>query len=248
MRATCLLILAAFCAVTVVGCKKAPPPPPLVLKVSSVPAGAAVRLDGKTVGKTPLQGNIPPGDHLLEVSLAGSETELKRFSGRNGEEQALVFTMRPVAAPILIESKPQGAILTLNGEDRGKTHVLIPQLAAGTYDYTLDMTGFSQKKFRIMVTGPRPQRLILDMDSVTCEMEVRAETPKTEIVLNDKAYGATAGSREPLIIRNVIAGTYSLTARREGYKPQSQQIVLARNEHHVVELPAWKHCREASKS
>ena len=237
MRAICLLIIAVLCAAPFVGCKKAPPPPPLVLKVSSTPVGAAVALDGKAVGKTPVQGNIPPGDHLLEISLTGYETEMKRFSGRNGEEQAFVFAMRPVAAPIQIESKPQGAVLTINGEDRGKTPVLIPQLSAGTYECTLDVTGFSPKKFRIVVTGRRPQRMVLDMDSVTCELEVRAATPKTEIVLNDKGYGATTDNREPLIIRNLVAGAYSLVASREGYKSQNQQLVLQRNEHHVVEIP-----------
>jgi hypothetical protein len=238
MRAITSLLAVACAACLLSGCSKPPPPPTTQLKVASTPAGAAVFMDGQLLGKTPLQKAVPPGSHLLELSLEGHDTVVERFQCRAPGEQVFAIPLRPIIAPVLVESKPAGAALSIAGEDKGKTPVLVPQLRAGDYDCTLTADGFATKKFRITVANARPQRIVMPLDSVTGEVRILSETPQTEVLLNDKPYGVTAGSQEPLVLQNIVAGEYALTARKEGYKPYNQQIVVKRQENLVVNVPA----------
>ncbi len=238
MRTLALLLFAALCAAPFTGCRKEQPPPMVQLKVDSAPAGATVSLDGQPLGKTPLQKAVPPGNHLLEVALAGHETAIARFQGQAPGEAPFSFPLRPVTAAVLIESTPAGAALTVAGEDKGKTPVLMPQLPYGSYECSVAGQGFAPKKFRIRVDDARPQRLMQALDSVTCELEIVSETPQAEVFLNDKAQGITTGSGEPLLLQNVVAGDYSMTVRKEGYKPFTQQLTLERQKRRTVQIPA----------
>ncbi len=239
MRAPLLLSAFACAALCLIaGCRKQPPPPMTQLKVTSTPAGATVSVDGKPLGKTPMQKEIAPGGHLLELALEGCEPVVEKFQCRAPGEQLFAIPLRAVTAPVLVESKPAGAALTIAGEDKGKTPVLVPVLRAGTYECTLAADGFAPKKFRITVANSRPQRIVQPLDSVTGEVRVLAETPQVEILLNDKAYGVTAGSQEALVLQNVVAGDYALTARKEGYKPYNQQITVKRQENLVINIPS----------
>jgi hypothetical protein len=51
---------------------------PARLELITDPPGATVKLDGRVVGKSPVQvGNVPPGPHTIEFTLAGFDTVLR---------------------------------------------------------------------------------------------------------------------------------------------------------------------------
>lgn len=60
------------------------------LKVTSVPAGARVTLDGRDIGETPLLGKgIVPGEHYLKVVKAGQGAFWKKVTVASGEQTEL---------------------------------------------------------------------------------------------------------------------------------------------------------------
>jgi serine/threonine-protein kinase len=79
------------------------PPAPKTVKVviRSTPPGAAVLLDGKQVGFTPLATSVSPPQNLT-LSLAGHQT-LNEVVTKEGE---LSFQLEAVAAPVAAQPKP----------------------------------------------------------------------------------------------------------------------------------------------
>ena len=79
---------------------KAPPVVSGLLRVTSKPAGAKVKVDGKVVaGTTPLTVSVAVGSHALQVSLQGYETYTRtRVDVVKGIETVVVAQLVPVPA------------------------------------------------------------------------------------------------------------------------------------------------------
>lgn len=84
-----------------------PPPTPTVrqiqtgdLRVTSAPAGAAVVLDGRRIGTTPLAvSGLVVGRHTITLSKPGFENAVRRVDVRAGTEYAADISLRARAAP-----------------------------------------------------------------------------------------------------------------------------------------------------
>ena len=84
-------------------------PEGISLFLESVPAGAAVTVDGKSLGTTPLEDvEIDPGQHEVRVARRGYETWRSLVVAQAGESVNLVARLRstaPKAAPSPIEAE-----------------------------------------------------------------------------------------------------------------------------------------------
>ena len=76
----------------------AAPPAPARLRIESQPAGAAARLDGRSVGATPVEVATAPGAHRLELARDGFETWTQEVAAVAGETRTLEVALRP--APV----------------------------------------------------------------------------------------------------------------------------------------------------
>ncbi|MEM9454045.1 MAG: PEGA domain-containing protein [Myxococcota bacterium] len=73
---------------------------PTVLLVESDPSGAEVWVDGAQLGTTPLEANISPGTHELEVIKRGHRTEHVELDARSGVKASFSFRLaRTTALP-----------------------------------------------------------------------------------------------------------------------------------------------------
>ncbi len=80
--------------------------PRATLRVDSRPSGAAVWVDGRKAGTTPLLDTVHAGITSVEVRLAGHETVRRRLDLEDGEEAHLVVELPPAQPPLRL---PVGA-------------------------------------------------------------------------------------------------------------------------------------------
>ncbi len=69
---------------------------PAHLLIRSRPAGAAVVMDGRASGRTPLDAELPGGTHHLQLSLTGHETLSRSFTVVSGVDETLDLDLAPV--------------------------------------------------------------------------------------------------------------------------------------------------------
>lgn len=73
---------------------------PTALVVDSDPDGAEVWVDGEQVGTTPLNTNVPAGDHQVDVIKRGRRTEHVEFTAKPGVNESYSFRLaRTTAIP-----------------------------------------------------------------------------------------------------------------------------------------------------
>jgi hypothetical protein len=106
-----------------------------MLVVNTNPDGVQVFIDGKKRGMTPLTLELPTGDHKLELTL-GDQTRAIPVKITQGG-QVSQFVELPAVAPadgkLSIRTDPPGATVTIDGQRRGVSPLLIEGLMPGTH-------------------------------------------------------------------------------------------------------------------
>jgi hypothetical protein len=110
------------------------------LVVNTNPPGIAVEVDGKPRGTTPLDLELPPGKHVLELG-SGSETRTIPVTLTAGA-QVSQFIEFPNAAPVRtqlqVRTEPSGASVTVDGTLRGTSPLTVQDLTPGVHRVTLE--------------------------------------------------------------------------------------------------------------
>jgi serine/threonine protein kinase len=135
----------------------APPVPTAQLLVRSSPSGAAVSVDGTPRGTTPLTlRDLALGTRTVLVTRAGFEPAERRITLTADRPSRSVDirlvqaraarpareTPTPVVASLLVESRPSGATVTIDGKPAGVTPLTVASIAPGTHTIQLELAGY----------------------------------------------------------------------------------------------------------
>lgn len=140
------------------------------LLVRSTPSGASVSVDGAGKGVTPLAlRDLPAGTRTITITHPGYIAETRKVQitdarpSRSLEVRLSADAPTPAPRPstpatlgkpatpskpaattgtLVVESRPTGASVSVNGRDRGTTPLVIDDLSPGTYQVVLSMTGY----------------------------------------------------------------------------------------------------------
>jgi hypothetical protein len=117
-------------------------PPTGMLVVNTNPDGVQVFINGKKRGLTPLTLELPTGDHKLELTL-GDQTRAIPVKITQGGQVSQFVELPAVAAAegkLSIRTDPPGATVTIDGQRRGVSPLLIEGLMPGTHVVGLQNT------------------------------------------------------------------------------------------------------------
>jgi hypothetical protein len=124
--------------------------------VRSTPSGAEVFVDGARRGVTPLAvRDLPLGAHAVRVARAGfaaAEQRVTLDAGRPSRavDVALGRPAAVAAAPVapstpgtlVVDSRPAGARVVIDGREHGRTPVTVPSLPPGNYAVAISLAGY----------------------------------------------------------------------------------------------------------
>lgn len=168
VRKVALSILLLFSSLFLAGCslKKTP----AAIQITSSPT-ANVFIDGKSLGKTPLEvKDLKEGEVSLKLipesastDLLPWETKIKLYAGvltlveRNfaasetaasGQILSLEKLRDPNASSISIISDPDGALVKFDGELKGFSPIALDGIALGDHEIIISKEGFLEKKIK----------------------------------------------------------------------------------------------------
>jgi serine/threonine-protein kinase len=165
--------------------KPAPAPPAVArtgrLTVRTTPAGARVLIDGRDVGKTPLTvPSVARGAHTVRVTRDGYAAQERRVNITAAQPAAtLTLRLARAAAPtppraaaaagrqtasLLVESRPDGASVIVDGKRVGTTPISIPSLAIGAHAVRLEMAGYRPWTASVRVVAGEKNRVAASLE------------------------------------------------------------------------------------
>ncbi|MCB9522062.1 MAG: PEGA domain-containing protein [Myxococcales bacterium] len=175
-------VISAAAPVSAVPVTAAPAVTTATLNVTSFPSGARVRIDGKwqTHEATPTRYAIPAGRPVeLRVQLENYEPFESRVTLEPGQTETVHARLERIRGAITIESKPSGALVTVDGRDVGRTPLTVndlPMEAAARVRITKD--GFVPFETTVQWGGRRDQTVDANLEPVEAKPPVVAEAPQ----------------------------------------------------------------------
>jgi len=124
------------------------------LYVSTSPVGATIYLDGKQLGKSPVEGQeVSRGKHTVKLVLDGYESFSKQYTfGDNPVviNKTLVAVRplvpeepsKPTTTPLYVSTSPVGATIYLDGKQLGKSPVEGQKVSRGKHTVKLELDGY----------------------------------------------------------------------------------------------------------
>lgn len=131
------------------------------LLISSTPEGALIEIDGQgnqfpTPHTTP---GLAAGSHTIRVSKAGYETVTRVVDVPAGQTATLNLQLVELRATLVINSDPNGALVSINGEKSNRTTPVTVMLLKGRYTITLSKQGFLPAESSIDVSPGQSYRV-----------------------------------------------------------------------------------------
>lgn len=191
----------------------------VAVNVRTVPDGATVTIDGQVQGaKTPAYFYVSPGVHRVKVTLAGYQTYKDEFRFPD-EELPIIHLEKAVEGTLHIDTTPQDASVYLDGEYKGQTPVDI-QTSVGTHELMIKDQMYQTIEKTVELPG---ERLGIHYNLKPGSGSVYIwSIPEATILIN--------GEKQDLEFNPGLVeldpGTYTITARKEGYTTEKKEITV----------------------
>jgi serine/threonine-protein kinase len=161
------------------------------LAIRSTPPGAVVLVDGQEVGRTPVTvQSLAPGSHIVRVSYEGFVAQERPVEISDARpSQTLTFGLEPsrsagLPAPspsptptpttpttlgrengvLVVDSRPSGARVLIDGKLAGETPLVVSDVAAGVHAISIELAGYNRWTTSIRVVPGQKNRVAASLE------------------------------------------------------------------------------------
>jgi len=187
------------------------------LIVESNPKGASISLDGRFLGYTPYDGQVPVGRHTVKLDLAGYQSYTTEVNVTPTQISRISVGLTPIPATgrLIVESNPKGASITLDGRFLGYTPY-DGQVPVGRHTVRLDLAGYQSYTTEVNVTPNKTAKIDVKLNpisSVEGEFYITSIPSNAEVFINGERKGKTT-----LRVKKLKPGRYQVTIIKPGYE------------------------------
>jgi len=202
-------------------------PLPGAIDFVTEPAGVTVKVDGVTLGTTPLHGAvIAAGDREIVFTHPRYQTQAIVFAVTGREERQTVDArLLPNWGNVAISSTPPGAEILIDGEPAGNVTPATVEIIAGEREVSVSLQGYRTARQRIVAAAQQDDTLT-DFKLVQADagLRVTSSPPGAGITLN----GAYAGET-PLVLELPSGQRLNVEAFLRGHQRASTVVTLQRD-------------------
>lgn len=166
--------------------------------------------------RTPEDDGSYPVFSEQPVKLRFSSVNMQDLTGtytfKSGQSRVLSADLKPLKGTLVITTVPRGAVVSINGEEKGKSPFK-SSMNAGEVEYTLTLEDHLPVTAKVQVTG-----------SATTELNVKlTEMPGLKITSKPRGAQVYVGEvlvceATPCVVKNLIPGRVNVTLKLEGYQ------------------------------
>lgn len=194
------------------------------IEIRSNPNGAAVYVDGKYQGVTPLRAEVRPDvNHKVEVEKPGWRGESKNVFASRGSVSSVSFYLDeiPSAGSIHVSVKnASGCSVYLDGSYKGKSPLTIKDLKPGRYKIRVSKPNFPDEYKTVTVASGENVRAEFSLSMG--ELWVHSPGVSGASVYVDGKYKGTT----PYHGSDIEPGTHELKVTKSHYKSYVRKITL----------------------
>jgi len=186
-------------------------------------AGAAVIVDGRPAGVTPVEDlELAAGDHEVWVSADRFQDFVATINIQGpGSVETLEVQLKPDWAPITFGSIPSGAQVQVDGDNVGRTP-LTAEIASGGHSLLFYQDGYKPRRSRLEVVANQPQTLdpvkLVRSDG---NLGLSSEPSEASVTVDAEFRGRT-----PLDLELTPDEVHTLQLSKAGYETTEREVRL----------------------
>ncbi|MCU0630138.1 MAG: PEGA domain-containing protein [Methanoregulaceae archaeon] len=202
-------------------------------------ATADVDPDGRWTYKwytNQIGGKIDTGTYTVWVT--DRPVDRSHLSGSNFvsipvllQQPGIVATSSTATGGLLVRTIPEGAVLFLNGENRGITPVTIPDLPAGSHVISVSSTGYQNLTTQVVVKEGALTEVSIPLTDKNGSLYVNTTPPGAEISIDGKQSGLS-----PILLSDLVPGNHTLDATKAGFNATRQEVQVIGGHMMVAQL------------
>jgi len=199
------------------------------VRVNSIPPGAAVLVDGESVGSTPALLEILQGERQLILQLATFADWRQDLEISAGEAQDLgSITLQPAAGVLELSSVPPGANVTLDGEFQGQTPLTLEVSPDRSHRLAVFKPGYRRYNGKVELPAAGSDSRTVKLKAQLGEVRFDISPADAQLRINGRPRGKGSQTLSlPAVehsVEVVLAG-HATARRRVTPRPGLQQLV-----------------------
>jgi formylglycine-generating enzyme required for sulfatase activity len=188
--------------------------------LSSVPAGAAVKVDGQILGQTPLELELTAGSHEIEISADRHKPWRERIEAKAGQPITLSeVRLEPAGGRLAVRSRPAGASVLIGSRYVGQTPLEVEIPAGKEHEIQLSKAGHENASRKVTVASGETKGLELVLAVQEGVVLFTIAPADAELIVD----GTPLGKIPPEL--KLPAVDHAIEIRREGYEPFRTRIL-----------------------
>ena len=196
------------------------------IRVSTDPPEAAITCNGVAAEASPTTiTRLLPGTYLIVAEKPGYQPARKSVSILEGGRGSVDLKLEPAFGLVLVDSKPQGADVHVDGAFRGRTPFFMTDLVPGTHRFAFSLAGHLNREVEEIVADRVPRKVLAELPTNAGKLMVRSTPPGAAVRLNGVDRGKT-----PLEITDAPSGENTVEILMDGYKPLTEKVAVQAQE------------------
>ena len=202
------------------------------IRVSSVPNGALVSLDGQNGQMAPwIYGDVPVGIHMVQAYLSGYSPYTTQVGVDPGQTSYVEAGLIPLGSvgTLQVISSPGGADLYVDDVYKGKTSLTVGNLASGNHTIDLKLTGYQDLSGK--ATVEQGQTTILSLTLTQSEAPLTgtvtvSSSPAGAGIFLDNEYKGLTRYDGPVVFTGILPGEHGVTVKLANYQEYTKQFEI----------------------
>ena len=190
------------------------------INLDSEPSGASVLLDGELQGQTPMALEALEGSRRLLVQRDGFAPLNRQLQVIAGQPQDLgVLQLQPAAGTLALDSIPSDASVTLNGEFRGNTPLVLNLEPDLEHSLAVFKVGYARHDATVSLGAADSDNRTVELQPLVGEVRVEVSPADAALYVDGKRRGSGSQTLK------LTAVEHRVEVRREGYASVSRKVI-----------------------
>jgi hypothetical protein len=195
-----------------------PVPPTLVVETN--PPGAAVRIAGKVVGKTPLRKtDMAPGAYEIELELKGHRTIRRKVTLEIQKIAKISEGLTARQGTLAVTTAPPGASVLVDGREIGKTPLAPTATLEGEHTIKLVLSRYQTAARRVMVTEGGLRKVSVTLQPKLGVLRVSSTPAGASVTVDGQPAGTT-----PALVQGVKLGKHNVLISLTDHNPEHRAV------------------------
>ena len=189
------------------------------VSIRSVPEGAAVHIDGRRKGKTPVILQLTAGVYDLDLIAEKFKPAKMRLTVVADQAQTLeTVHLEPADGILLIQTEPAGATVTVGGQYAGQTPVEIPLMPNREHGIRISKAGYRPETRKIKVAAAEKKTLNVALTPRKGVIHLSVAPSDAVLFIDGKKHGRVPKRLE------LVAVEHTLEVKKKGHTPYAVKI------------------------